>query len=317
MKEEFYLNEDKKIATRESFGKALAANTNESIVVLDADLSTSTKVNEFAEKYPNRFIENGIAESDMIGTAAGLATAGKIPVAASFASFATGRVYDQIRCSVAIPNLNVKIIGTHAGITVGEDGATHQMLEDISLMRTLPNMVVLSPSDDVQTEVLVNKMIEYQGPVYMRLSRKKTCGIYDISDEEVRSFDIGKAIQIGSGEDVCIFATGDTVEQAIIASSLLSNHDIKARVVDVYSIKPIDREMIIRNAKECKMLVSVEDHNIIGGLGSSICEVLCDENPKKLLRIGINDTFGMSGNSEELMKYYKIDADSIVERIIN
>lgn len=316
MSEEFYLDIDNKKATRESFGKALAELNNENIVVLDADLATSTKTDLFREKHPERFIENGISEADMIGTAAGLATSGKIPVAATFAAFAAGRAYDQIRCSVAIPNLNVKIVGSHAGITVGEDGATHQMIEDLSLMRTLPNMTVLSPSDDVETKALVKHMINYEGPVYLRLSRKKTAGIYkDIGKKELPSFNIGLSVQIGDGKDVCIFATGDTVEEAIIARSLLMNHNIDARVVDMYSIKPIDREEIIRCARDCKLLVSVEDHNIIGGLGSAICEVLCDEYPKKLVRLGIQDKFGKSGRAEDLMKLYGIDSGAIAHTI--
>ena len=316
MSEEFYLDIDNKKATRESFGKALAGLNNDNIVVLDADLASSTKTDLFREKHPERFIENGISEADMIGTAAGLATSGKIPVAATFASFAAGRAYDQIRCSVAIPNLNVKIVGTHAGITVGEDGASHQMIEDISLMRTLPNMTVLSPSDDVETKALVKHMINYNGPVYLRLSRKKTAGIYrDIDKKELPTFNIGLSVQIGDGKDVCIFATGDTVEEAIIARSLLMNHNIDARVVDMYSIKPIDREEIIRCARDCKLLVSVEDHNIIGGLGSAICEVLCDEYPKKLIRLGIQDKFGKSGRAEDLMKLYGIDSGAIAHTI--
>ena len=313
MSEEFYLDIDNKKATRESFGKALAGLNNDNIVVLDADLASSTKTDLFREKHPERFIENGISEADMIGTAAGLATSGKIPVAATFASFAAGRAYDQIRCSVAIPNLNVKIVGTHAGITVGEDGASHQMIEDISLMRSLPNMTVLSPSDDVETKALVKHMINYNGPVYLRLSRKKTAGIYrDIDKKELPTFNIGLSVQIGDGKDVCIFATGDTVEEAIIARSLLMNHNIDARVVDMYSIKPIDREEIIRCARDCKLLVSVEDHNIIGGLGSAICEVLCDEYPK---RLGIQDKFGKSGRAEDLMKLYGIDSGAIAHTI--
>ena len=316
MSEEFYLDVDNKIATRESFGKAISELDNDNIVVLDADLASSTKTDFFRDKHPERFIENGIAESDMLGTAAGLAASGKIPVAATFASFAAGRAYDQVRCSIAIPNLNVKIVGTHAGITVGEDGSSHQMIEDLSLMRTLPNMTVLSPSDDLETRALVKHMMELNGPVYLRLSRKKTAGIYkDIGKKELPSFNIGLSVQIGDGKDVCIFATGDTVEEAIVARSLLKNHGIEARVVDMYSIKPIDREEIIRCAKDCKLLVSVEDHNVIGGLGSAICEVLCDDYPKKLVRLGIQDKFGKSGRAEDLMKLYQIDGGAIAHII--
>ncbi len=305
------MSEDKPIATRESFGKALAELKDENIVVLDADLASSTKTNIFKEKYPNRFIENGIAEADMIGTAAGLATCGKIPFAATFAAFATGRVYDQVRTSVAYPNLNVKIIGTHSGITVGEDGATHQMLEDINLMRGLPNMTVISPSDDVSTKKLVKEIAKINGPVYLRLSRMKTPNIYT-SDTE---FKIGKGIEIGEGTDGTIFATGDILSEVLRAQEMLKGDDIDIRVVDMYSIKPIDRELIVKCANETGILFSVEDHSITGGLGSAVAEVLCDEYPKKLHRIGINDTFGKSGTEKDLLKYYKLDAESIYEFI--
>lgn len=305
------MSEEKLIATRESFGKALAELKDENIVVLDADLSSSTKTNLFQEKYPNRFIENGIAEADMIGTAAGLATCGKVPFAATFAAFATGRVYDQIRNSIAYPNLNVKIVGTHSGITVGEDGATHQMLEDINLMRGLPNMTVVSPSDDVSTKKLVKEIAKIDGPVYLRVSRMKTPTIYTDDTE----FKIGKGIEIGEGTDGTVFATGDILAEVLKAQELLKDDEIDIRVVDMYSIKPIDRELIVKCAKETGILFSVEDHNIIGGLGSAVAEVLCDECPKKLHRIGINDTFGKSGTEKDLLKYYKLDAESIYEFI--
>jgi transketolase len=303
------MSDDKPIATRESFGKALAELKDENIVVLDADLSSSTKTNLFQEKYPNRFIENGIAEADMIGTAAGLATCGKIPFAATFAAFATGRVYDQIRNSIAYPNLNVKIVGTHSGITVGEDGATHQMLEDINLMRGLPNMTVISPSDDVSTKKLVKEIAKINGPVYLRVSRMKTPTIYTDDTE----FKIGKGVEIGEGTDGTIFATGDILSEVLKAQELLKDDDIDIRVVDMYSIKPIDRDLIVKCAKETGILFSVEDHNVIGGLGSAVAEVLCDECPKKLHRIGISDTFGKSGTEKDLLKYYKLDAESIYE----
>ena len=303
------MSEEKPIATRESFGKALAELKDENIVVLDADLSSSTKTNLFQEKYPNRFIENGIAEADMIGTAAGLATCGKIPFAATFAAFATGRVYDQIRNSIAYPNLNVKIVGTHSGITVGEDGATHQMLEDINLMRGLPNMTVISPSDDVSTKKLVKEIAKMNGPVYLRVSRMKTPSIYTDDTE----FKIGKGIEIGEGTDGTIFAAGDILSEVLKAQELLKDDEIDIRVVDMYSIKPIDRELIVKCAKETGILFSVEDHNVIGGLGTAVAEVLCDECPKKLHRIGINDTFGKSGTEKDLLKYYKLDAESIYE----
>lgn len=320
------------IATRESFGNGLAEIDNDKIVVLDADVDSSTKTSYFRKKYPERFIENGIAEADMIGTAAGLATCGKIPVASTFAVFATGRCYDQIRASVAYPKLNVKIVGTHAGVTVGEDGATHQMVEDINLMRGLPNMVVLNPADDVSTRALVKEMIDYNGPVYMRLSRRKTEKIYDVSqiDFELDSnnlknindksnsgcqFKIGKGIQFGDGCDCTIFAIGDVLQEALKAKDILAQDGINARVCDMYSVKPIDKELIIKCAEETDNLFTVEDHSIIGGLGSAVSEVLCEKYPKKLVRIGINDTFGKSGKCEELLEYFGLTAEKIAKKI--
>ena len=303
-----------KIATRESFGRALEelGMENKKVVVLDADLYNSTKTEYFKEKYPERFINLGIAEADMIGTGAGMATCGKIPYVSTFAAFATGRVYDQIRASIAYPKLNVKICATHAGITVGEDGATHQMLEDINLMRGLPNMVVMSTSDDLETKWAVKEIAKYNGPVYLRLSRYKVPKIYD----EKTKFEIGKGIQIGDGKDATIFATGITVNEALEAKRILKEKDIDVRVVDIHTIKPIDKKLIIKCAKETNKLISVEDHNIIGGLGSAISEVLTDNCPKKLIRMGIEDTFGKSGRAEDLMKYYGVDSNAIVEEII-
>ena len=302
-----------KQATRESFGRALEelGMENKKVVVLDADLYNSTKTGYFKEKYPDRFINVGIAEADMIGTSAGLATCGKIPYASTFAAFATGRVYDQIRTSIAYPKLNVKICATHAGVTVGEDGATHQMLEDINLMRGLPNMVVMSTSDDIETKWAVKEIAKYNGPVYLRLSRYKVPSIYD----EKAKFEIGKGIQIGNGTDATIFATGVTVSEAIEAQKILKEQGIDVRVVDIHTIKPIDKDLIIKCAKETKKLISVEDHSIIGGLGSAISEVLTDNYPKKLVRMGIDDTFGRSGRAEDLIKYYGIDKNAIVEEL--
>jgi len=251
----------------------------------------------------------GIAEQNMISTAAGMATCGKIPYVSTFAVFAAGRAYDQIRNSVCYPKLNVKICATHAGITVGEDGATHQMIEDISLMRTLPNMTVISTSDDVQTKWAVKEISKINGPVYLRLSRLATPIIYD----ENQKFEIGKAVQIGEGTDATIFATGVTVSEAIMAQRILKEKGINVRVIDVHTIKPIDKEMIVKCAKETKKLISIEDHNIIGGLGSAISEVLTDECPTKLIRIGIKDTFGKSRKAIELMKYFGITAEDLVK----
>ena len=303
-----------KIATRESFGKALVEIEDEDIVVLDADLSSSTKTDMFKEKYPNRFFELGISEADMIGTAAGMATCGKKPFVATFAAFATGRVYDQIRCSIAYPNLNVKIIGTHAGITVGEDGATHQMLEDINLMRAMPNMVVVSPSDDIQAKALIKQLAEYEGPAYVRLSRMKTPVIYEGLTED--NFEIGKGIQIGKGTDATIFATGDLLSEALKAQKLLKKANYDVRVVDIHTIKPIDEELIIKCAQEPNKLYSLENHSITGGLGTAIAEVLCNKYPHQLTRFGMENEFGRSGTPADLLKYYKLDAESIVNKIL-
>ena len=304
------MNLDKKVATRQSYGEALKelGKENESIVVLDADLSTATKTELFAKEFPERFFDLGISEQDMIGTAAGFATCGKIPFASTFAVFAAGRAYDQIRNSVCYPNLNVKICATHAGVTVGEDGASHQMLEDISMMRTLPNMKVFSPCDDAETKYIIKEISKIDGPCYVRLSRLSTPVIYD----ENEKFELGKAKQIGNGEDATIFATGVCVAEALKAKDILEQKGINVRVVDMHTIKPIDKEAIVRCAKETKRIISVEDHSIIGGLGSSICEVLAEEYPCKVTRLGVNDSFGKSGDATQLMNYFKIDAEAIV-----
>ena len=306
---------NKKIATRQSYGEILEqiGEENENIVVLDADLSTATKTSIFAKKFKNRFFDMGIAEQDMIGTAAGFATCGKIPFASTFAVFAAGRAYDQIRNSVCYPNLNVKICATHAGVTVGEDGATHQMLEDIAMMRTLPNLKVFSPSDDIETKFIIKEISKLNGPCYVRLSRLATPTIYD----ENEKFEIGKAKQIGKGQDATIFSTGVCVAEALKAKEELEKQGKYVRVVDIHTIKPIDKETIIRCAKETEKLITVEDHNIIGGLGSAICEVLAEEFPTKVTRLGINDTFGKSGNAVELMKYFEIDSQAIVNAVLS
>lgn len=305
------MNLENKKATRQSYGEALVelGKENKNVVVLDADLSTATKTELFAKEFPDRFFDMGIAEANMVGTSAGIATCGKIPYASTFAMFAAGRSYDQIRNSVCYPNLNVKICATHAGVTVGEDGATHQMLEDISMMRTIPNMTVISTSDDAQTKWAVKEISKIEGPVYLRLARLGTGEIYD----KEQKFEIGKAVQIGNGTDGTVFATGVTVEQALIAQEKLKEKRIDIRVVDVHTIKPIDRGMIVKCAKETKKLISIEDHNVIGGLGSAISEVLTEEYPAKLIRLGIKDTFGKSGKAKELMEYFEITAKNIIE----
>ena len=307
------MNENKKIATRQSYGEALAelGKENKDIVVFDADLSGATKTSIFAKQFPDRFFDMGIAEADMVSTAAGISTFGKMPYVSTFAVFAAGRAYDQIRNSVCYPNLNVKICATHAGITVGEDGATHQMLEDLGMMRGLPNMTVISTSDDTQTKWAVKEISKIKGPVYLRLCRLATPVIYD----ENEKFEIGKAVQIGEGTDATIFATGVTVAQSLKAKEELEKQGINIRVIDIHTIKPIDKEMIIKCAKETKKLISVEDHNKIGGLGTAIADVLAEHYPVKLTKIGINDTFGKSGKAEELLKYYGLTAENIIKTI--
>lgn len=300
-----------KKATRQSYGEVLVdlGKENENIVVLDSDLSKATKTELFAKEFPERFFDMGIAEQNMVGTAAGLSTCGKIPYISTFAMFAAGRAYDQIRNSVCYPKLNVKICATHAGVTVGEDGATHQMIEDISLMRTIPNMTVISTSDDVETKYLVKEISKINGPVYLRLSRYSVPSIYETN----QIFEIGKGIQFGNGQDGTIFATGITVCEALKAQKELESKGINVRVVDIHTIKPIDKELILKCAKETNKLVSVEDHSIIGGLGSAISEVLTDELPTKLIRLGVKDTFGTSGKAEELIEKFEINYNNIIK----
>ena len=295
-------------ATRQSYGEKLAelGEKNKDIIVLDADLSAATKTSIFAKRFPERFFDMGIAEQDMISTAAGLATFGKTVFASSFAMFACGRSYDQIRNSVAHPKLNV--CASHAGITVGEDGATHQMLEDLGMMRGLPNMTVMCTSDDRETKWAVEEISKMDGPVYLRLCRLNTPQIYG----EEQDFKIGKGVQIGNGTDATVFATGIVVPEAIKAKEELEKQGINIRVVDIHTIKPIDKELIIKCAKETKKLVSIEDHNIIGGLGSAISEVLTEEYPAKLIRMGMKDRFGKSGPAKELLRYFGLTSEDII-----
>ena len=309
------MDETRKIATRQSYGEALAelGEKNEKVVVFDADLSGATKTSIFAKKFPERFFDMGIAEQDMMSTAAGMSTFGKIPYASTFAVFAAGRAYDQIRNSICYPKMNVKICATHSGVTVGEDGATHQMLEDLGLMRGLPNMTVLCTSDDTETRWAVKEISKIQGPVYVRLCRLATPVIYD----ENQKFEIGKAIQIGEGTDATIFATGVVVSEAIKAKEELEKQGINIRVVDVHTIKPIDKEMIVKCAKETKKLISIEDHSIINGLGTAIADVLTEEYPCKLIKLGVKDEFGRSGKATELLEHYGLTAKHIVEAVQN
>lgn len=307
------MNLENKKATRQSYGEALLelGRENKDVVVLDADLAGATKTNIFSKEIPERFFDMGIAEQDMIATAAGMATCGKIPYASTFAVFATGRAYDQIRNSICYPNLNVKICATHCGITVGEDGATHQMLEDINLMRGLPNMKVISPSDDIEAKWAVKEASKLDGPVYIRFGRAATPQIYD----ENQKFEFGKAIQFGEGTKATVFATGIMVAEALKAQEELKQEGINIRVVDIHTIKPIDKDIIIKSTKETEKLISIEEHSIIGGLGSAIAEVLVENYPTKLVRMGMKDCFGKSGNASELLKYFGLTSKEIAEEV--
>jgi len=301
----------KKIATRESYGKALSEYGKEyDIVVLDADLSKSTKTDTFKKAFPERFINMGIAEQNMMSTAAGLASCGKVVFASSFAMFAAGRAFEQIRNSIGYPKLNVKIGATHAGISVGEDGATHQCLEDIGIMRTIPNMVIINPADDVEARAAVKAAILHDGPVYLRFGRLAVPVLYD---EAEYKFEIGKGVLLKDGKDVSIIATGLMVEAALDAAKLLADEGIDARVINIHTIKPIDREIITSAAKETGAIVTCEEHNIIGGLGSAVAEVLVEEAPVPMERIGTKDVFGKSGVPADLLKEYELTAEDIVK----
>lgn len=304
------INMSKKIATRDAYGQALVqlGQENEDIVVLDADLSKSTKTAMFGERYPQRFFDMGIAEQNMIGTAAGLAAAGKIPFASSFAIFATGRAFEQIRNSVAYPKLNVKIAATHAGITVGEDGGSHQSIEDISLIRSIPNMRVLVPADAIQTTAMIKAAVEYDGPVYIRLGRSGVPVLYD----DNYSFDWNQVDVLRTGDDVTIYATGIMVSEALTAADDLEAKGISASVVNVYTLKPIDRAGIVAGVKETMAAVTAEEHSIIGGLGSAVSEVLSEEYPVPVVKVGVQDVFGESGKPAELMEKYGLTAAGIV-----
>ena len=308
------MSDVKKIATRESYGNALAelGKEHEDVVVLDADLAAATKTGVFKKAFPERHIDCGIAECNMIGVAAGLAATGKVPFASSFAMFAAGRAFEQVRNSVGYPKLNVKIGATHAGISVGEDGATHQCNEDIALMRTIPGMVVINPSDDVEAKAAVKAAYEHQGPVYMRFGR---LAVPVINDNEDYKFELGKGVVLREGKDVAIIATGLPVANCLEAAEKLAAEGIDAKVINIHTIKPLDEELIVAAAKDTGKVVTVEEHSVIGGLGSAVCDVLCEQSPTKVLKIGINDTFGESGPAVELVKKYGLDADSIYEKV--
>lgn len=303
-----------KIATREAYGKTLAeiGLKNKKIVVLDADLSKSTKTAEFKKVCPERFVNMGIAEANMMTVAAGISTCDKIPFVSTFAVFATGRAFEQIRNSICYPRLNVKICATHAGLTVGEDGASHQSVEDISLMRSIPNMTVICPSDAVETEKAIKAVTEFNGPCYVRLGRS---AVPVINDNLNYDFEIGKAVTLKEGRDAVVFATGIMVSAALEAHDILAEEGIEAKVVNIHTIKPIDREAVINSAKETHLVVTAEEHSIIGGLGSAVCEVLSEDCPTPVIRVGIKDTFGESGKPVELLEKYGLTAKDIVNAV--
>ena len=304
-----------KKSTRVAYGEALVklGKVNKDVVVLEADLSKSTMTAYFKKEFPERHINVGIAEADMIGTAAGIATTGKIPFASTFAHFAAGRAFDQVRNSVAYPHLNVKICPTHAGVSLGEDGGSHQSVEDVALMRAIPGMVVLSPADAVETEKMVFAVAEYEGPVYVRLGRLNIPVLFD----ENYKFEIGKAATLKEGNDVAILATGLMVSEALEAAKLLEEKGLKARVVNVSTIKPLDTETVLKAAKECKFIVTSEEHSVIGGLGSAVSEYLSEVHPAKVVKHGIQDVFGQSADGETMLTNYGLRAKDIVETVLN
>ncbi len=302
-----------KCATRDGYGAALKelGATRDDVLVLDADLAKATKTVVFRKEFPEKFIDCGIAEGNMMGIAAGLATTGYTVFASSFAMFAAGRAFEQVRNSIAYPGLNVKIGATHAGISVGEDGASHQCCEDIALMRTIPGMVIINPADDVEAKKAVFAAAEHEGPVYLRFGR---LAVPRFNDSENYDFKIGKGVQLTDGEDVAIIATGLMVNEALIAAEALKAEGINARVINIHTIKPIDKEIIIKAAKETGVIVTAEEHNVIGGLGSAVCEVLSEECPVPVIRLGVEDTFGKSGPALDLLKIYGLSSENIVAK---
>ena len=308
------MSEVKKIATREAYGEALAelGESYPNLVVLDADLASATKTGVFQKKFPDRHVDCGIAEANMMGIAAGLSLTGKIPVASTFAMFAAGRAYEQVRNSIGYPHLNVKIGATHAGITVGEDGATHQCNEDIALMRTIPGMVVINPSDAVEAKACVKAALDWEGPVYMRFGR---AGVPVINDREDYRFEIGKGILLREGSDVTIVATGIMVAASLEAAKRLAEEGISAEVINIHTIKPLDAELIAASAKKTGKVVPAEEHSVIGGLGGAVCEALAERMPVPVCRIGIEDVFGESGSASALLAKYGLDADGVYRKV--
>lgn len=308
------MSEIKKIATREAYGEMLAelGETYPELVVLDADLAAATKTSVFKKKFPERHIDCGIAEGNMMGVAAGLSLVGKIPVASTFAMFAAGRVFEQVRNSIGYPHLNVKIGATHAGITVGEDGATHQCNEDIALMRTIPGMVILNPADAVEAKACVKAAVEYEGPVYMRFGRAAVPVINDRPDYQ---FEMGKGVLLREGTDVTIVATGIMVNSALEAAEKLAAEGISAEVINIHTIKPLDTEIIVKSAKKTGKVVTAEEHSVVGGLGGAVCEALSELCPTPVCRIGINDVFGESGSAAALLVKYGLDGEGVYSRV--
>ena len=308
------MSEVKKIATRESYGSELAAIGKDypNVVVLDADLTKSTKTNVFQKAFPERHINCGIAEANMAGIAAGLATTGKIPFMSSFAMFAAGRCFEQIRNSIGYPHLNVKIGATHAGVTVGEDGASHQCIEDIALLRAIPGMVVMNPSDDVEARACLRAAVEYEGPVYMRFGR---AAVPVINDYPEYKFEIGKGTIVKEGRDVTIVATGVCVESAITAAGMLAAEGIDAEVINICTIKPLDSELIAASARKTGKVVTVEEHSVIGGLGSAVCDALAELAPTPVKKIGVQDVFGQSGTADQLMDFYGLNAEGVYKTV--
>lgn len=307
------IDKSKTNSIRKAFGKTLAeiGELNEKIIVMDADLACSTQTKIFADKFPDRFFDCGIAEQNMLATAAGLASEGKIPFVASFAVFVTGRTYDQIRNGICYPNFNVKIVGTHGGVTVGEDGATHQALEDISLMRGLPHMTVIVPADCKECQEAIKYAALHEGPTYIRIPRSNVPDIFN----ENYSFNIHKAVVVEEGTDVSVFTNGETLAEVLLAAEELKKDNISLEVINVPVVKPLDFQTVIESVKKTKFAITVENHSIIGGLGSAICETLADKLPSKVYRIGVNDEFGQSGKAEELIEYYGLDSKTLAKRI--
>ena len=308
------MSEVNKIATRESYGNALVELGKEfdNVVVLDADLAAATKTGIFKKEFPQRHIDCGIAECNMMGIAGGLSLTGKVPFASTFAMFAAGRAFEQVRNTIGYPKLNVKIGATHAGISVGEDGATHQCNEDIALMRTIPNMVIINPSDDVEARAAVRAAYEHVGPVYMRFGRLAAPVINDNADYK---FELGKGVTLREGKDITIVATGLEVGFALEAAEKLAADGVDARVINIHTIKPIDEDIIVKAAKETKKIFTVEEHSIIGGLGSAVCDVVCEKAPAAVYKIGVRDRFGESGPAAELLHKYQLDGEGIYQQI--